>query len=45
MGSYEQPRPNRRVLEMLDGIFSEIELRVLREWPSKRAELQKKGIA
>jgi chromosome partitioning protein len=45
LGPYEQPKPNRKVLEMLDGIFSEIELRVLREWPSKRAELHKKGIA
>jgi chromosome partitioning protein len=45
LGSYEQPKPNRKVLEMLDGIFGEIELRVLQEWPSKRAELQKKGIA
>ena len=45
LGSYEQPRPNRKVLEMLDGIFGEIELRVLREWPSKLTELHKKGIA
>jgi len=45
LGPYEQPKPNRKVLEMLDGIFGEIELRVLREWPSKRAALQKKGIA
>ncbi len=44
LGSYEQPRPNRKVLEMLDGIFGEIELRFLREWPSKRAALQEKGI-
>ena len=45
LGPYEQPKPNRKVLEMLDGIFSEIELRVLREWPSKRAALHEKGIA
>jgi chromosome partitioning protein len=45
LGSYEQPKPNRKVLEMLDGIFGEIELRVLREWPSKRAALHEKGIA
>jgi chromosome partitioning protein len=45
LGSYEQPKPNRKVLEMLDGIFGEIELRVMREWPSKRAALQEKGIA
>jgi chromosome partitioning protein len=45
LGSYEQPKPNRRVLEMLDGVFGEIELRILREWPSKRAMLHEKGIA
>jgi chromosome partitioning protein len=45
LGSYEQPKPNRKVLEMLDGVFEEIELRVLREWPSKRAALLQKGIA
>ena len=45
LGSYEQPKPNRRVLEMLDGVFGEVELRILREWPSKRAALHEKGIA
>jgi chromosome partitioning protein len=45
LGPYEQPKPNRKVLEMLDGVFGEIELRLLREWPSKRALLNEKGIA
>jgi chromosome partitioning protein len=45
LGSYEQPKPNRRVLEMLDGVFGEIELRILREWPSKQGLLHEKGIA
>jgi len=45
LGSYEQPKPNRAVLEMLDGVFGEIELRFLRDWPSKRAALYEKGIA
>jgi chromosome partitioning protein len=45
LGPYEQAKPNRKVLEMLDGIFGEIELRVLREWPSKRAALHEMGIA
>lgn len=45
LGSYEQPKPNRKVLEMLDGVFGEVELRILREWPSKRALLHEKGIA
>ena len=44
LGSYEQPKPNRKVLEMLDGVFGEIELRFLREWPSKQAALHEKGI-
>jgi hypothetical protein len=30
---------------MLDGIFGEIELRLMREWPSKRVALQERGIA
>jgi chromosome partitioning protein len=45
LGSYEQPKPNRKVLEMLDGVFGELELKVLREWPSKRSALHEKGIA
>ena len=45
LGSYEQPKPNRKVLEMLDGVFGEVELRILREWPSKRPKLHEKGIA
>jgi chromosome partitioning protein len=45
LGSYEQPKPNRKVLEMLDGMFGEIELRLLREWPSKQAALHERGIA
>jgi len=44
LGPYEQPKPNRKVLEMLDGVFGEIELRILREWPSKQGALQAKGI-
>lgn len=45
VGSYEQPKPNRKVLEMLDAVFGEIELGILRGWPSKRAILNEKGIA
>jgi chromosome partitioning protein len=45
LGPYEQPKPNRKVLQMLDGMFGEIELRFLREWSSKRAALLQKGIA
>jgi chromosome partitioning protein len=45
IGPYEQPKPNRKVLEMMDGVFGEIEVALLREWPSKRAELTERGIA
>jgi hypothetical protein len=31
-------------LEMLNGVFAEIELSILREWPSKGAELSQRGI-
>ena len=45
MGSYEQSPPNRKVLEMLDSVFGEIEVEILKEWPSKRALLNERGIA
>ena len=41
---YEQPKPPRRVLEMMDSVFADVELAILREWPSKRSELNQKGI-
>jgi chromosome partitioning protein len=41
---YEQAKPDRAVLEMLDGVFAEIELSILREWPSKGTELSQRGI-
>ena len=41
---YEQPKPDRAVLAMLDGVFEEVELAVLREWPSKAQELSQRGI-
>lgn len=45
VGPYEQPKPNRRVLEMMDGVFGEVETAVLKEWPSKRGALLERGIA
>ena len=45
VGPYEQPRPNRKVLEMMDSVFGEIEVALLKEWPSKRALLNERGIA
>jgi chromosome partitioning protein len=44
VGPYEQPKPNRKVLEMMDSVFGEIETAILREWPSKREILNARGI-
>jgi len=41
---YEQAKPDRAVLAMMDGVFEEIELAILREWPSKAQELSQRGI-
>jgi len=41
---YEQLKPDRAVLEMMDGVFGEIELSILREWPSKGTELRQRGV-
>jgi len=45
LGPYEQPKPNRKVLEMMDSVFGEIEVALLKEWPSKRSLLNERGIA
>jgi chromosome partitioning protein len=45
VGPYEQPKPNRKVLEMMDNVFGEIEVALLKEWPSKRSLLSERGIA
>jgi hypothetical protein len=45
IGPYEQSKPNRKVLEMMDNVFGEVEVALLREWPSKRALLNERGIA
>ena len=42
---YEQQKPDRQVLEMMDGVFAEVEVAFLRDWPSKAAELAKRGMA
>lgn len=41
---YEQVKPDRHVLEMMDNVFAEIELSLLREWPSKATALSQQGI-
>ena len=41
---YEQVKPDRHVLEMMDNVFAEIELSLLREWPSKATVLSQQGI-
>jgi chromosome partitioning protein len=45
VGPYEQPKPNRKVLEMMDSVFGEVEVALLKEWPSKRSLLSERGIA
>ena len=42
---YEQPKPDRAVLAMMDSVFEEIEVAFLREWPSKAAGLVQRGVA
>jgi chromosome partitioning protein len=42
---YEQAKPDRQVLQMMDAVFGEIESAILREWPSKASLLSQKGIA
>ena len=44
LGSYEQPKPNRKVLEMLDGIFGEIEIADLARVAVEAGALHEKGI-
>jgi chromosome partitioning protein len=41
---YEQPKPDRAVLAMMSAVFEEVELAILREWPSKAGALSQKGI-
>jgi chromosome partitioning protein len=41
---YEQQRPDRGVLTIMDGVFGELELALLREWPSKANELAARGV-
>ena len=41
---FEQAKPDRAVLAMMDAVFTEVELAILREWPSKAAALSARGI-
>ena len=41
---YEQAKPDRQVLQMMDAVFGEVELAILREWPSKAALLSQRGV-
>jgi chromosome partitioning protein len=41
---YEQAKPDRAVLAMMSAVFEEVELSILREWPSKAGALSKRGI-
>ena len=41
---YEQAKPDRAVLGMMNSVFEEVELAILREWPSKAAALSERGV-
>ncbi|HTC52844.1 MAG TPA: AAA family ATPase [Steroidobacteraceae bacterium] len=41
---YEQAKPDRAVLAMMSAVFEEVELSILREWPSKAGALSQRGI-
>jgi chromosome partitioning protein len=41
---FEQAKPDRAVLAMMSEVFAEVELSILREWPSKAGELSARGI-
>ena len=45
LSPYEQEKPRRDVLKMMDAVFGEVEVAILREWPSKRAQLMEQGVA
>jgi chromosome partitioning protein len=41
---YEEAKPDRSVLKMMDAVFGEVELLILREWPSKAALLSERAV-
>ena len=41
---YETQKPNKDVIKELDAVFSQIEIDVLRQWPSKQHILREMGI-
>lgn len=41
---YEVERPNKAILQELNAVFRQIEIDVLKHWPSKKDELQKVGL-
>jgi chromosome partitioning protein len=44
LSPYEQQRPDRQVLAMMDAAFEELEVALLREWASKANELAARGL-
>ncbi len=41
---FDQQKPDRRVVNMLNQIFEEIELEIQKTWPSKHEALREKGV-
>jgi len=42
---YEQAKPDRAVLKMMNSVFEEVEVAFLRDWPSKAQSLVERGVA
>jgi len=42
---YEQAKPDRQVLKMMNSVFEEVEVAFLRDWPSKAQALVERGVA
>jgi chromosome partitioning protein len=42
---YEQAKPDRQVLKMMNSVFEEVEVAFLRDWPSKAQSLVERGVA
>ena len=41
---FDQPKPDRRVVAMLDQVLGEVENEICRMWPSKHESLRERGV-
>jgi len=42
---YEVEKPNKAILQELDSVFEQVEIDIMRHWPSKQEQLRKAGLA